>query len=185
MALASPGGRITQGFGPSSISVEPYAWVSRRDGMTRKAYWAAYPGAVFVRHVHMGVDFGGLDTGRALLAMEAGIVTASHFDKWNGGGNVVEVEIRPGTRYSLNHCEARRVRVGAKVKRGQILATLGCTGTIWTGKEFVRSCLAPHCHVNLTIREKGTDGIRRTLLYDVSDFLRGGPLEDDPRIRPL
>lgn len=185
MALGSPGGHITQRFGPSILAVEPEAWVSRRDNMTRRAYWQPYPGTVYQRHVHMGVDFGGLSIGRSLFALEAGTVTRSDFDKWNGGGNVVEVEIRPGVRYSLNHCQERKVRVGAKVRRGQIIATLGCTGTIWTGKVFIPSCLAPHCHVNLTIRERLSDGIRRTMLYDVSDFMDGGEREDDPRIRPL
>ncbi len=181
MALKAPGGHITQGFGPSVLAVEPAAWVSA----TRRAYWLAYPGGKYSKHVHMGVDFGGLAVGRALLAAEAGTVTRSEFDRYNGGGNVVEVEIRPGVRYSYNHCDSRRVRVGAKVTRGQIIATLGCTGTIWTGTTFIPSCLAPHVHVNLTIRERLSDGITRTMLYDFSDFLPGGKLEDDPRIRPL
>jgi len=184
MALGSPGGHVTQPFGPSILAVEPAAWVSRRDRLTRRAHWQAFPGSVYQRHVHMGVDFGGLGIGRALLALEAGTVTRSDYDKWNGGGHVVEVEIRPDVRYSFNHCDTRKVRLGAKVKRGQIIATMGCSGTIWTGKVFIPSCLAAHLHVNLTIREKLSDGIRRTMLYDVSDFMAGGEREDDPRIRP-
>lgn len=185
MALGEPGGYVTQGFGPSALAIEPAAWVSRRDNRTRRAYWQPYPGAVYERHVHMGVDFGGLGTGRALFAMEAGTVTRSEFDKYNGGGHVVEVEIRPGVRYSFNHCDERRVRLGARVKRGQIIATMGCSGTLWTGKVFIPSCYGAHNHVNLTIRERLTDGIRRTMLYDVSDFMEGGPLADDPRVLPL
>lgn len=184
MALGSPGGGITQGFGASVITLEPSAWVHYRDEGTRKAYWQPFPGAHFERHVHMGVDFGGMSEGHGLAALEAGTVTASHFDKWNGGGNVVEVEIRPGVRYSFNHCMARKVRLGQKVKRGQIIATLGCSGTIWTGERFIPSCLAPHLHINFTIRERGSDGIKRTLLYDVSDFMQGGALAHDPRIEP-
>lgn len=184
MALGSPGGHVTQPFGPSILAVEPDAWVSRRDRMTRRAYWQPFPGAVYQRHMHMGVDFGGLDVGRALLALEAGKVTRSEFDRFNGGGNVVEVEIRPDVRYSLNHLDARKVKVGAVVRRGQIIGTMGCTGTLWTGKVFIPSCLGAHVHVNLTIRERLSDGIRRTMLYDVSDFMAGGEREDDPRIRP-
>lgn len=183
MALGEPGGRITQGFGPSILSIEPAAYVSA----TRRAYWQAYPGGRYEKHVHMGVDFGGLGVGRSLFAMERGIVTRSEFDRYNGGGNVVEVAIagHPNVRYSYNHCQERKVRVGARVKRGQIIATMGCTGTIWTGRVFIPSCLGAHNHVNLTIRERLSDGITRTMLYDVSDFMAGGPLANDPRVSPL
>jgi len=183
MALRSPGGRITQGFGPSVLAVEPAAWVSA----TRRAYWQAYPGGRHQLHVHMGVDFGGMPVGRKLLAMERGTVTRSEFDRYNGGGNVVEVAIagqRGLVRYSYNHCQQRLVRVGQHVDRGQAIATVGCTGTIWTAQVFIPSCLAAHCHVNLTIRERLSDGITRTMLYDVSDFMAGGKRADDPRIRP-
>lgn len=185
MGLRRPidgGGTLTQGFGPSWISVEPSMWYTR----DRKAYWNAYPGASgFSSNVHAGVDWSA-NVGTELLAMEDGTVTAAHYDKWNGGGWVVEVEIRPNTRYSFNHCNELLVnKVGRHVRKGLPLATLGCTGTIWTGKVFLPSCGGPHVHVNLTIREKGSDGIWRTMLYNVEPFLIGGPRAQDPRIKPL
>lgn len=186
MALKKPGGHVTQGFGPSRIALEPRAWISGAgEDKYRKGYWLAYPGARLNLHVHMGVDFGGMTIGDELLAAEAGIVTRSDFDKYNGGGNVVEVEIRPNVRYSYNHCDKRLVRVGQKVKRGQPLSLMGCSGTIWTGSTFIPSCIAAHVHVNLTIREKLSDGLTRTMLYDFEDFLPGGYRANDPRIEPL
>lgn len=183
MSLRSPlhGGRITQGFGPSRTALEPQMWVSA----TRRGYWQPYPGGKFCLHCHAGVDFAGVPEGTPLLAMESGKVTASHFDKYNGGGNVVEVEIRPNVRYSFNHCKERLVRVGQRVQRGQHIATIGHTGTLWTGTVFIPSALGTHCHVNLTIRERLSDGISRTMMYDVSDFMAGGKLADDNRIQPL
>lgn len=183
MGLLKPGGEMTQAWGPSRLALEPHAWLQIKRG---RGYWLAYPGARFNSRVHMGVDFGGMGIGQELLAAEAGTVTASFYDKFNGGGNVVEIEIRPGVRYSYNHCDTRLVnRVGRHVRRGTPIATVGCSGTIWTGQVFIASCLAAHCHVNLTIREKLSDGITRTMLYDFADFLDGGSKEDDPRIRPL
>ncbi len=185
MALRGPGGRITHEFGPSALGVEPQAWAHFRENGRRKAYWVAFPGAHYERHMHMGVDFGGRNEGAPLYAMERGTVIRSEYDRYNGGGHVVEVQIRPGVSYSFNHCSVRKVRVGDIVNRGQVIALVGCTGTIWTGTMFVPSCFGNHCHVNLTIRERGSDGITRNLLYDVADFLKGGALEDDSRIKPL
>src|SRR5262245_5622739 len=112
MGLRSPlpTGRITQEFGISRLSVEPSMWYSG----SRKAYWQAYPGARFSTDVHAGVDFGDGKTGSPLIAAESGTVTRSEFDKYNGGGNVVEVEIRPNVRYSYNHCDKRLVKLGDK-----------------------------------------------------------------------
>lgn len=183
MALKRPlaYGTLTQRFGPSALSIEPSMWYSA----TRRAYWNPYPGAKFSTNVHAGVDFAGRPEGSPLLAAERGIVTRSDYDKYNGGGNVVEVEIRPNVRYAYNHCKARLVKVGDRVTRGQKIATLGCTGTIWTGTQYVPSCYGTHVHVNLTIREKLSDGIVRTMLYDFSDFMEGGSREDSSRVKPI
>jgi murein DD-endopeptidase MepM/ murein hydrolase activator NlpD len=183
MALGRPirGGQITQGFGPSRTALEPHMWVSA----TRRAYWQPYPGGKYSAHCHAGVDFAGKPKGAPLLALEDGKVTRSEFDRYNGGGHVVEVEIRPNVRYSFNHCDSRKVRVGQRVKRGQIIATIGDSGTLWTGSAFIPSALGVHCHVNLTIRERLSDGITRTMMYDVSDFMEGGKLADNKRIKPL
>lgn len=182
MALRKPlvDGIKTQGFGPSAISIEPSMWYSA----TRKAFWQWYPGGTFGRDVHAGVDFAGKPAGTNLVAAESGVVTKSYYDAINGGGNVVEVEIRPGTRYSYNHCQSRKVGVGHVVSKGDVIATVGATGTIWTGTMYVRSAYGVHCHTCLIITEKGSDGVTRDMLYDFSDFMTGGKLANDSRIQP-
>lgn len=185
MGLLQPiegGGTLTQHFGPSWISVEPTMWYTA----DKKAYWNPYPGAHGLsENVHAGVDWSA-PVGTPLRALEDGIVTASYFDKYNGGGWTVEIAIRGNTSYSLNHCDELLVhKVGRHVRKGLTLATLGCTGTIWTGKVFLPSCGGPHVHVNLIIREKGSDGIWRKMLYNVEPFLIGGPRAQDSRIKPL
>jgi len=182
MALLKPleNGTKTQGFGPSAIEIEPSMWYSA----TRKAFWQWYPHSSFSRNVHAGVDFAGKPAGTGLRAAEAGVVTKSYYDAINGGGNVVEVEIRDGVRYSYNHCQARKVGVGQKVKRGQIIATIGATGTILINGVYYRSAYGVHCHTCLLIREKGSDGVTRWMLYDFSDFMAGGTLENSDLIKP-
>jgi len=177
MSLRLPldGGHISQRFGPSQMAVQPTMWYLG----TIKAYWVWFQGAVLHDNVHAGTDFAGMPAGSPLRAAEAGTVTRAAYDKYNGGGWVVEVEIRAGTRYSYNHCNSLSVKVGQKVSRGQVIATVGATGTIWNGSYYVRSTYGVHCHTNLLILESG-----RWMLYDFADFMLGGAQQNDARIRP-
>jgi murein DD-endopeptidase MepM/ murein hydrolase activator NlpD len=183
MALASPlpSGVVTQRFGPSTLTVQP----SMYHVGTTKAYWNPFPGAAFNANVHAGTDFAGAPAGTPLLAMEAGVVVRSTYDGINGGGNVVEVEIRPGVRYSFNHCQSRLVGVGQRVSRGQRIATIGATGTILSNGVYYRSAYGVHCHTVLTIQEKGSDGASRTMLYNVQLFMSGGSLAASALVKPL
>lgn len=171
------GGSVSQHFGPSTMAIQPSMWVVRRD----YAWWQPIAGGVFNYNVHAGTDFAGRVAGTPLLALEAGTVVRSTYDGDNGGGHVVEVEIRPGTRYSYNHCQSRLVGVGAKVKKGQAIATVGATGTILQSNGTrVRSAYGVHLHCVLTIVAGGIP-----MLYNAYQFLDGQPRAGDPRIRPL
>lgn len=183
LKFPAPGGRVTQEFGHSTMAVQPSMW---RESNNSKAYWLQYPGAdVFDENVHAGFDVAGLASGSPLVAVEAGVVVRSLYDGDNGGGHVVEVEIRPGTRYSHNHCSSRLVVAGQRVTKGMRVATIGASGTItMPDGTKVRSAYGVHDHFVLTIREKGSDGVWRTMLYNPRPFLEGGPLAGDARIRP-
>jgi hypothetical protein len=158
------------------MAVQPAMWVVG----TIKAWWQWFTGSVFVQNCHAGVDFAGKPAGSALVAAEGGIVTAAYYDGVNGGGNVVEVEIRAGVRYSYNHCQSRKVGVGAKVGKGQLIATVGATGMIRNADgSYTRSAYGVHCHTNLLILEGG-----RWMLYDFADFMSGGSNANDARIKP-
>ncbi len=77
------------------------------------------------RQLHQGLDLAG-KPGSRILALADGIVT---YSGRNGGyGNLVELE-HPGgyrTRYAHNH--SILVPLGARVSKGQTIATMGSTG---------------------------------------------------------
>ena len=184
MALSRPlpGGIKTQPFGPSHMDIQPSMYYRG----TEKAYWSPFPGqSGFSPNVHAGVDYAGKPAGTRLIAAEAGTVVRSTYDSVNGGGNVVEVEIRPGVRYSYNHCQSRLVGLNAKVTKGQAIATVGATGTILLSNGTrVRSTYGVHCHTVMTVAEKGSDGITRTMLHDFEDFCSGGSRATSSLIKP-
>lgn len=185
MALTNPlpGGIITQRFGPSAMAVQPSMFVR----YTEAAYWNKFPGWTdWSENVHAGVDFAGMPAGSPLVAPEDATIVRAEYDRYNGGGWVIEGEIRPGVRWSLNHCQSLAKWVGAKVTQGTKVASVGATGTIWDPQRqvFVRSTYGVHCHVLLLVRETGPDGITRTMLYDYADFMTGGARAGSSLIRP-
>jgi murein DD-endopeptidase MepM/ murein hydrolase activator NlpD len=183
LALPLPGGVITQRFGLSSMAVQPTMFLR----YTEKAYWVAFPGYTDVSdNVHAGVDFAGMPAGSRLVAPEDATIVRAEYDRYNGGGWVIEGEIRPGVRWSLNHCQSLAKWVGAKVTKGQTVAYVGATGTIWDPERatFVRSTYGVHCHTLLIVRETGPDGITRTMLHDFLDFASGGSRAGSSLVRP-
>lgn len=153
---------------PSVISREPAMWTE-----VNRAAWQPYVGSIFRLHFHPGVDRAA-PAGTPIRAMEDGVVTSSGWLNEIDGVRV-EVEIRPGTRYSTNHMLRSAVRVGQKVEKGQQLGQVGCTG----------SCTGNHTHEGVSIVEADPIGIHRTFLYNPALFKQGGVLENDPRIQPL
>ena len=162
-----PGATVTQKFGVSHLSVEPAMWF-----VGEKAYWLPFLGASFSDNFHPGIDRAA-PAGTAVRAMEAGVVV---FAAWkdNISGIQVEVEIREGTRFSVNHLLRTSVRVGQKVDRGQTIGLVGSTG----------ASTGPHTHEGVSIREQDSRGVFRTFLYNPALFTSGGKLENDPRIKP-
>jgi murein DD-endopeptidase MepM/ murein hydrolase activator NlpD len=177
-----PGATMTQAFGPadpasSGYSAQPAMWHYR----DAKASWSKFGGATLNPHVHAGTDYAGYPAGMCLAAIEKGRVVRSEYDGIYGGGEVVTVEVRPGTRYSYNHCQSRLVAVGDEVLRGQLIAGIGATGTIrQTDGTLVRSTYGVHLHLNLELYD-GT----RWFMWNVEQFMDGGPRADDPRVQPL
>jgi hypothetical protein len=175
MALAYPstGTSETQQFGPVASGTPGYQY---QPGMyaygKTVAYYQPYKGWAFYAHYHNGLDISGA-SGTYLKAMETGRVT---FAGWrnNGGGYVVEVEIRPGTKYTFNHCSSILVKVGQIVTKGQNIARMGKSGNT-TGI---------HCHTSLDILETGADGIRRWLMWNPKLWMSGGAYANDARIKP-
>lgn len=87
---------------------------------------------------HLGLDFSG-PVGEPILALADGIVTFS--GKNSGYGNLVELEHVDGLRTRYAHNQANLVSRGARVKKGEAIATLGSTGRS-TG---------PHVHIEVRL----------------------------------
>jgi hypothetical protein len=179
LSMPLPGGIKTQSFGPSSMAIQPSMYYVGTD----RAWWQPFSGASFGVNVHAGVDFAGMPAGSALVAAEAGTVTRAEYDKYNGGGWVVEVEIKPGVRYSYNHCQSL-LAWGGKVSKGQRIASVGATGTIWNGTSFVRSTYGVHVHVVMSIMTTIATGVVRPVLYDFADFMSGGSKAGSSLVQP-
>jgi murein DD-endopeptidase MepM/ murein hydrolase activator NlpD len=161
-----PGATITQGFGPSGLSIEPSMWAAGD-----VAGWSYFQGASWYDDFHPGIDRSA-PTGTAMRAMQDGTVA---FAGWRDyiSGYQVEVQIRPESHYSVNHLSRVGVRVGQKVRQGDVIGAVGATGAT-TG---------PHTHEGVSV-DTVISGRVHFLLYDPDLFMAGGRLANDPRIQP-
>lgn len=97
--------------------------------------------------MHEGVDFAG-KTGSDVIAVAAGIVTWSG-DR-SGYGNLVEVNHGKGYVTRYGHNKTNLVKVGDRVKKGQVIAQMGSSGRS-TG---------PHVHFEVRRNGKPVDPAR-------------------------
>ena len=166
-----PGATTTQPFGiavPSVAALEPAMW-----GTNEMAHGLRFPGATFHEHFHSGIDRAAVqDT--PILAIQSGTVVFSGFRN-RVSGNVVRVEIRPGSLYGFSHCSKLLVGVGVHVEQGETIALIGKSG-LATGF---------HTHSFVSLRHDAGDGRTRDFLFDPTLFEPGGRLADDPRVAPL
>lgn len=100
-------------------------------------------GAIDSMHptAHEGVDIGDGKCGTDLLAMTSGLVTMA-------GGTFGTVRIAsddfPGYEPAIAHCAKIRVKVGDRVARGQVIASVGNTGVT-------------QCHAHLGCKHNGVE----------------------------
>jgi len=161
-----PNARLTQAFGPSQLSVEPHMFAN-----ATKAAFLAETGMTFHQHFHPALDLSAPE-GTQILASEAGKVIFSGFDT-SGGGNKIQVQIRPNVSYASNHCSVLLVKTGANVIRGQPIATVGATGLAFGN----------HDHFWVLIDEL-VGGTLRHNYHNPALFLPGGALADSELIAP-
>ena len=107
-----------------------------------------------IRRFHEGMDFSA-PIGTDIFATGNGTVTYSGWKQ--GYGETVEIDhgFNYGTRYA--HCSKRLVKVGQKVKRGDIIALVGNTG----------KSTGPHLHYEVHYQGKPIDP-RNFYFYDLS-----------------
>ena len=87
-------------------------------------------------HHHAGIDLAA-PRGAAIRAIADGRVMYS--DPHGGYGNFVVIEHAYGLTSHYGHCDALKVRVGQKVKAGDIIATVGSSG----------ASTGPHLHFEI------------------------------------
>ena len=115
------GGRISQGFGPTSFALEPAGCFEGK----------CYP------HFHDGIDIAA-PLGTPVVAIAAGQVTIA--GRMSDGGVVVEIEHSPDVFSRYGHLEPDLgVRVGQSVSADDLLGSVGLTGNT-TG---------PHLHFEI------------------------------------
>jgi hypothetical protein len=115
------GGRISQGFGPTSFTLEPAGCFEGK----------CYP------HFHDGIDIAA-PIGTPVMAIAAGRVTIA--GQMSDGAVVVEIEHGPGVLSRYGHLRPDlHVRVGQSVSAGDPLGSIGLTGNT-TG---------PHLHFEI------------------------------------
>ena len=107
-----------------------------------------------IRRFHEGMDFSA-PIGTDIFATGNGVVTYSGWKQ--GYGETVEIDhgFHYSTRYA--HCSKRFVRVGQKVKRGDVIALVGNTG----------KSTGPHLHYEVHYNARPIDP-RNYYFYDLS-----------------
>ena len=78
------------------------------------------------RPTHQGMDFKCAE-GTEIQAPRAGVVTRMNW-KLRGNGNCLELRFDDGTLAKFLHLSAIRVKRGARVRPGQVIALTGNTG---------------------------------------------------------
>lgn len=99
------------------------------------------------RHFHKGLDIANT-SGTDIVAAASGIVT---YSGWNGGyGKVVIISHGYGYKSVYAHNKNNLVKVGDRVKKGQVIAQLGNTG----------KSTGPHVHFEIHYQGKQIDPLQ-------------------------
>lgn len=98
------------------------------------------------KRLHGGVDIGGR-TGAPIYAAADGVVTKAANGYNSGSGNNVRINHGKGLETGYLHMHKIHVKVGQKVKRGQIIGTVGNTGL----------STAPHLHFSVYVNGVNTN----------------------------
>ena len=99
-----------------------------------------------VRKMHTGVDWAA-PTGTPIMAAGNGVVEEE--GRKSGYGNYVRIKHANGYQTAYGHISrfAPGLQVGAKVRQGQIIAYVGCTGL----------CQGPHVHFEVLVNNRFVD----------------------------
>lgn len=126
--------KVTQDFGPTSVTAEPALSWPGGEGIS----------AGYYAHFHRGDDFGNGQCGAAVVAAQAGIVRISQTvpSGASAGENIVAIDHGGGWWTLYGHLVSRSVAVNAKVIQGQRVGYVGETG------------LASACHLHFAVKDQ-------------------------------
>lgn len=152
----APGRRLTIPGGGAPRVRQPQAavrWPAAQAAVLRSGFvWPARGvltsrfGWRYRRH-HNGVDIAA-PTGTPIHAARDGVVQAAG---WEGGyGRLVRIVHDDGVVTLYGHASTILVRVGQRVKKGQLIARVGCTG--W--------CTGSHVHFEVHVRGQPVNPLR-------------------------
>ena len=154
------GFRMTQDFGPTSLSAEPKVVWPGGEGIPAKTYL----------HFHKGIDLSNRSCGATVYAMAAGKVRVSY--KTSAGENIVVLDHGNGWCTSYGHMASRSVVKGATVTEGQKIGTVGSTGNS-TG-----------CHLHVGLKDRVPDGANYYLSSTGRMLDAWRRLRQNVRVRP-
>lgn len=92
---------------------------------------------------HRGIDIGMLRSLTVRAAYSGRVEVVGYATGYEGYGNVVVIDVAPGTETIYAHLSSYRVHPGERIRRGETLGVAGCTG-ICTGT-----------HLHFEVREHG------------------------------
>ena len=103
----------------SSARAEKFVWPTEMGVHVSRGFTGVYP-------AHDGLDIAG-PNGTEIYAAAAGTVTKRE-ESTVGNGNHIIIDHGDGLRTLYAHCDKLLVKEGEKVAKGQLIATIGCTG---------------------------------------------------------
>ena len=93
---------------------------------------------------HAGIDIAA-EKGTNIYSAFDGVVSEADYDKWNG--NYLKIKHDNNIMTVYCHCEKLNVKKGQKIRAGEVIATVGSTG----------SSTGPHLHFELRINNVSYD----------------------------
>ena len=136
-----------RGESVSPVALGGYIWPVGSRRITSPYGERPRPGGIGSRY-HKGVDIGGVGYTTPIKAAKAGTVIVSQLS--NSYGHYVVVSHGSGNTTLYAHMSSRKVKVGDKVKQGDVLGITGSTG----------HSTGPHLHFEITENGKRLDPLK-------------------------
>lgn len=148
-----------------------FDWISL---VTSYYGWRVHP-VTGEKNYHKGIDIA-VPTGTDILSGQDGTVTQASFDA-DGYGWYIVVEGKDGLVSKYAHCDALLTAVGQKVKKGDLIAKSGNTGTS-TGPHLHLEVLKNGNYLNPLFFAESPDSGRKSAAGPVIPGNAGEPLGD-------